>query len=112
MNPVLWHLRCPRCGHQIEYQFILGKTASEVACPNDGWKMENLKQTIGLYASRETLSLLASGVRSLLAQGCIEDVEHAKKALGSLNTALGCFEDNTDFVKMGVDYSIALDEKR
>jgi hypothetical protein len=89
----------------------LGETASEVACPNDGWRMENLKQAIGLSASRETLALLASGVRSLLSQGCIENTEHAKRVLASLNSAMGLFENDTEFVKLGVGYSVALDEK-
>ncbi len=91
-------IMCPRCGHRMEYEYTMGKTSYEVACPNDGWQMKPLRDRVGLYANKESLMTLASAMRLLLSQKACKDMEKGKQILRKINEVLGLFEDDTNFI--------------
>lgn len=84
----------------MEYEFILGKTPFEVACPKDGWLMRNLQDHLQIHITKETLRILTTAVRDALANGAFIDVDKAQKLFKDLNWAMNSFEDKTRFLRM------------
>jgi hypothetical protein len=97
-----WNLRCPRCQYEVsgDYENDGGflKMNHDGACPNDGWKMDLLRETISLDADKEALMMLMSSLRASISQNAFIDPNRAKSIFENLNYALGVFEEDSDFV--------------